>query len=184
MTPDVATHLELDAGDSAVASRKRWLEAATETVVPPADPVSVDMAGRGSALLWRDSPHRRLLGIADVTTAVLAAGLVLGASDQRRAAPRSRRWSEPPSSSSSSSFPASTIATTSGECTPRSRRSSGSEASGLGGGGGSSGRGRAASSAGTSSPSQMGQSRRLKCWRRYRGRAPHRSQIQDGKVAA
>jgi hypothetical protein len=41
---------------------------------------------RSAGLLWRESLHRRLLGIADVTSVAVAAGLVLGAFDQGRAA--------------------------------------------------------------------------------------------------
>lgn len=47
---------------------------------------SAEIDASRSALLWREALHRRLLGVADVTAAAVAASLVLGAFDQRRAA--------------------------------------------------------------------------------------------------
>jgi exopolysaccharide biosynthesis polyprenyl glycosylphosphotransferase len=88
MTPDAAASLRLhdDQFVDVVASRLPGLAATTGS----------DAAGnlgaapldrrRPAGLLWREALHHRLLGVADVTAAAVAAGLVLGAFDQRRAA--------------------------------------------------------------------------------------------------
>ena len=71
----------------AVALRRARLRSGAETSASTADLASDQLDNRGSsALLWRESLRRRLLGIADVTSAAVAAGLVLGAFDHRRAA--------------------------------------------------------------------------------------------------
>jgi exopolysaccharide biosynthesis polyprenyl glycosylphosphotransferase len=89
MTPEAAASLKVheDRFVTVVAPGRQGPAAATpgsasaETLAS-APPDRVGDAG----LLWRESLHRRVLGIADVTSAAVAAGLVLGAFDQRRAA--------------------------------------------------------------------------------------------------
>jgi hypothetical protein len=89
MTPEVAASLRLheDQFADVVASGMPGLGAAISTSASAEPVASAPVDRPGSAgLLRRESLHRRLLGIADVTSAAVAAGLVLGAFDQRRAA--------------------------------------------------------------------------------------------------
>ena len=71
----------------AAAPRRARLAAAGAASLAAVDLGSDRLDNRGSsALLSREALRRRLLGVADVTSAALAAGLVLGAFGQRRAA--------------------------------------------------------------------------------------------------
>ena len=89
MTPEAAASLRVheDQFLDAVASGAPRLGAAIPVSASAEGVASMPVDRPGSAgLLRRESLHRRLLGIADVTSAAFAAGLVLGAFDQRRAA--------------------------------------------------------------------------------------------------
>ena len=71
----------------AIPSRIRGLPPATIGPDPARGLQSAELDRRRRAgLLWREALHRRLLAVADVTAAAVAAGLVLGAFNQRRAA--------------------------------------------------------------------------------------------------
>jgi hypothetical protein len=86
MTPNAASSLKVRESEvvNELALRRK---AATATVKPaPWRDLGADIDAGGSALLWREALHRRLLGVADVTSAAVAAGPVLGAFDQRPAA--------------------------------------------------------------------------------------------------
>ena len=89
MTPEAAASLRVheDQFADVVAAGMPGLAA---TIPGPAPARRVTSAPvdrpRPAGPLRRESLHRRLLGIADVTSAAVAAGLVLGAFDQRRAA--------------------------------------------------------------------------------------------------
>ena len=88
MTPDVAASLTVpESLVDAPALRPAMLAAASAASAAGVDLESGRLDNRGSsALLSREALRRRLLGVADVTSAALAAGLVLGAFGQRRAA--------------------------------------------------------------------------------------------------
>jgi hypothetical protein len=89
MTPDAAASLTVNESElvDAVALRQAKLASATEASTSTADLASHRLDGRrATAVQWRESLRRRLLGVADVASAALAAGLVLGAFDQRRVA--------------------------------------------------------------------------------------------------
>jgi exopolysaccharide biosynthesis polyprenyl glycosylphosphotransferase len=89
MAPEVAASLRVheDRFVNVVAANGQGLAAASPESAPATSLESAGPDRVGSAgLLWRESLHRRLLGVADVTSAAVAAGLVLGAFDQRRAA--------------------------------------------------------------------------------------------------
>ena len=89
MTPEAAASLRIhdDEFVDVVAPRVHGLAEAIPEASPVERLVSAPLdRSRSAGLLWRESLHRRLLGIADVTAAALAAGLVLGAFYQRRAA--------------------------------------------------------------------------------------------------
>ena len=88
MTPDSAASLTVpeELADAA-ARRPARLAAVGRASAAAVDLESERLDNRGSsALLSREALRRRLLGVADVTSAALAAGVVLGAFDQRRAA--------------------------------------------------------------------------------------------------
>ena len=89
MTPDAAASLTVKENELVDAVALRPARLATADDASPAivhrAPDQID--GRGSsALLSREALQRRLLGVADVASAALAAGMVLGAFGQRRAA--------------------------------------------------------------------------------------------------
>jgi exopolysaccharide biosynthesis polyprenyl glycosylphosphotransferase len=89
MTPEVAARLRVheDQFVDVVASGMPRLAAAIPVSASAERVTSVPADRPGSAgLLRRESLQRRLLGIADVTSAAVAAGLVLGAFNQHRAA--------------------------------------------------------------------------------------------------
>ena len=89
MTPEAAASLRVHEDQllNVVASGAPELPAAIRVSASAEGVASIPVDLPGSVgLLRRESLHRRLLGIADVTSAALAAGLVLGAFDQRRAA--------------------------------------------------------------------------------------------------
>jgi len=88
MTPDTAASLTVpEELTDAATSRRARLATAVAPSLTAVDLRSDEVDNRGSsALLSREALRRRLLGVADVTSAALAAGLVLGAFGQRRAA--------------------------------------------------------------------------------------------------
>ena len=89
MTRDAAASLTLDENElmDAFALRRARLAAADSAPAAALDRASDQIDGGGSSSLRsREALQRRLLGIADVASAALAAGVVLGAFGQRRAA--------------------------------------------------------------------------------------------------
>jgi exopolysaccharide biosynthesis polyprenyl glycosylphosphotransferase len=88
MTPQAAASLKVheDTFVTAFAPGKRALRDATldSASITSLESAVADRAG-SAGLLWREALNRRLLGVADVTAAAVAAGLVLGAFNQRRA---------------------------------------------------------------------------------------------------
>ncbi len=88
MTPKVASSLKVSEAElvNELAPHPSRSAAVSAKAAVSRDLGSAEIDARGSALLWREALHRRLLAVADVTSAAVAAGLILGAFDQRRAA--------------------------------------------------------------------------------------------------
>jgi exopolysaccharide biosynthesis polyprenyl glycosylphosphotransferase len=88
MTPQAASELKLYEGDvvTTPAPRHRLVAASEQSLASPAvaELDSVDIDGRASAaLMWRETRHRRLLAVADMTSTAVAIGLVLNMLGQR-----------------------------------------------------------------------------------------------------
>ena len=89
MTPQVATRLRVHDDDAALRARprrRRRSPAARDPAGPfPVVPMHADEYA-SAPILWRESLHRRLLGLADVICGGLALALVLSIFDQRQVA--------------------------------------------------------------------------------------------------
>ena len=89
MTPQVATRLRVHDDDDALhgSARRRRLTSANRNPAGAFPGVPMPAEGYASApILWRESLHRRLLGVADVVCAGLALALVLTLYGQRQVA--------------------------------------------------------------------------------------------------
>jgi exopolysaccharide biosynthesis polyprenyl glycosylphosphotransferase len=90
MTPPAATRVKLheDRARSVLSPLRRVSSTVSGPAIPPAAELkAVDIDGYASAsLVWREALHRRLLGLADITSTVLVLVVMLNGFDQHHVA--------------------------------------------------------------------------------------------------